>query len=226
MPTPFERRRAELEEIDMYDALIPSIRDQYHGLLQKRQAYIDPRTTNPSVRRNMLNNNALIAGETNFSANTGTYSPLKTTLDFPVLEGATPSTKLRARIFKDNPSRVEWNPYTTDVSSDTLIAHETGGHSKQFLYEKRLNSTDWKPKFTKEFNEHLQRLSKQPNSLYNGSGFGNDPYETMAYFLGREAELPAGMSLKDDPLTQPIFDKFPNMYQEYLRSKAELSKID
>jgi hypothetical protein len=62
-------------------------------------------------------------------------------------------------------------------------------------------------------------------------GFGKSPAgtnsaieETMAFLIGREAELPAGKTLLDDPQTRHLFENHPGMWEEYLKARDAIHK--
>src|SRR3990167_4603357 len=230
-------RQRQLQEVDMYDVggLIPSISDPYQVRLIELGKFLDrqiPRNIEGSynVRKRFLDTSAnLIEGPTNFSQNPyNWYDPSVT------LESATPRQKLpEGNIHRINPlaegnvsgdttDRIFISPYNQLTSSSALPAHEAA-HTSQMGKGSRL---PWSPFFTNKFNDELLELRKKRTSpYYLKSGFGEDFYETMAYLMAREAELPAGKTLKNDPSTAPSFAKFPGMYEEYTRSRDKIKSV-
>src|SRR3990167_1585120 len=228
-------RQRQLQEVDMYDVLIPSIAEPYQTRLIELGKFLDkqiPRNIEGSfdVRKRFLDTSSnLIEGPTNFSQNPyNWYDPSST------LESSTPRTKLPERdpryieplaggtVTGDEPNKIFISPYTQLLSSSSLLAHEAA-HTSQLGKGSRL---PWTPLFTPKFYDELLKVGEDRKSPYFWKrGFGVDPYETMSYFMGREAELPAGKTLKDDPSTAPIFAKFPGMYEEYTRSRDKIKSV-
>ena len=231
-------RARQLQEVDMYDVggLIPSISEPYQQRLMELSKFLDrqiPRNIEGSfdVRKRFLDTSEnLIEGPTNFSQNPyGWFDPQST------LESSTPRQNLpksdirhinplaEGNVSGDNPYQTFISPRNQLTSSSSLLTHEGGIHSSQLGKGSRL---PWSPLFTSEFNDELLKLrSNRKSPYYAKYGFGEDFYETMAFLAGREAELPAGKTLKDDPSTAPVFAKFPGMYDEYTRSRDKLRSV-
>ena len=230
-------RQRQLQEVDMYDVggLIPSISEPYQARLAELGKFLDrqiPRNIEGSynVRKRFLDTSAnLIEGPTNFSQNPYEWYDPSSTLESNTLRTKLPQRDPRSidplsegTVSGDEPNKIAIGPYIPLTSSSSLLAHEAS-HTSQMGKGSRL---PWSPLFSMKFEDELREVSKDRKSPYFWKrGFGEDFYETMAYFMGREAELPAGKTLKDDPSTAPLFAKFPGMYEEYTRSRDKIKSV-
>lgn len=230
-------RARQLQEVDMYDVggLVPELSEPYQKRLMELSNFLDrqiPRNIPGSfeVRKRFLDMSPnLIEGATNFSQSPYSwYDPRST------LESATPRQRLpesnphyinplaEGNVSGDTPSRIFISPKNQLSSTSSLISHEAT-HTSQLGAGSRV---PWSPLFTVEFNDELLKLrEKRTSPYYKKQGFGENFYESMAYLMGREAELPAGKTLKDDPSTAPVFSKYPGMYNEYTRSRDKIRSV-
>jgi len=231
---------------DVHDPGFGPEQDAYVGRLgrlsQFLKSQIPPNIPGSyDVYHRFMNYSGLIGGESNFSKSPYEwYDPTAT------MESITPLVKegrvhpdTEGGVYSFNPERIYISPEIEKSFASSLIAHEGGGHagseklSNRFQGEMIKNAKTanyakyaWKPLFTLEFQDELLKLrEKQTSPYYKAGGFGSRPDETMAYFMGREAELPAGKTLKDDPSTAPVFAKHPGMYDEYIRSRDKIRSV-
>ena len=251
VPINEDRRQRQLDkEMNVYDAPL-NIEDQvarYQGLSDFLKAQIAPNVPGGwDIQHQMMNNAPeLIRGNTNFSQRPYDYYDPRV-----MMESLT--TRLRAdpkmdkktqgEVRRVDPDRIYMSPNVVTTLTSNILAHE-GGHTPQTRLDLRerqrsmssqikavVNSNEryanvWAPLFSEGFNKTLlEERGKRDSPYYLGSGFGETPDETMSYFMGREAELPAGKTLMDDPYTREVFKKHPGMYDEYTKSKMKLRAI-
>ena len=244
MPTPYEKRERELAEIDQYDVLSPDIAISYQKRLQDFSNYLDVTMTyttpeDKAVRRRLLNEADVRQGPTNFSAN-----PYDYTLKGTQLRGREWNTETIPPQYRKADAAVNWsNPYVVhinpnkeyeqkDYPSSALLGHELI-HGKQGVAWRRGQSDLTNPAYTVNavfpsgFVDDLNRLKKTKynDPRYSGFGSASDPSEMMGYLLGREASLPKGKTLKDDPIFKPLFERNPGAWEEYQKTKQKLRNI-
>lgn len=190
-------------------------------------------------KRLMENAGELIAGPTNFSANPQNYINPNVRLQSATKRTRLPETDpeyispiTEGSVWPNNPQDVYINPGSPITSTSSLLGHEMG-HTGHLGIENLVKNArasgkslpigaeyEWMPKFSNDFMTDLERERSRPGSPYQWkSGFGTKYDESFAFLLGREAELPAGQTLKDDPSTAYIFAKHPKMYDEYERAR-------
>ena len=234
-PDAVRQRQLQAIDADLSDFLPPDTAYPYHERLIGLGKFLDkqiPPNIEGSfdVRKRFLETSAnLIEGHTNFSQNPYNWYDPSTTLESAVARQKLPEGNIHrinplaeGNVSGDTPDRIFISPYNQLTSSSALPAHEAA-HTSQMGKGSRL---PWSPLFTNKFNDELLKLrAKRTSPYYLKSGFGEDFYETMAYFISREAELPAGKTLKDDPSTAPLFAKFPGMYEEYTRSRDKIRSV-
>jgi len=240
------------QEVDMYDFLVPDVSGPYQERLQSLSNFLDKQVTRDKpgsfeTRKRLLENSPeLIKGDTNFSKAPYEWFSPKTSLESmtPLIKsGEIKDKNTEGTIWRHNPERVYINPNIPLSGTSTLLAHEGGAHTGSLTLDNRnqqvqavktltgkyaSNPRDnfWVPKFTDEFYGDLEVQRVKRNSPYfSATGFGTDTEETMAYLMGREAELPAGKTLKDDPSTAYIFAKHPQMYEEYVKSRDKIRSV-
>lgn len=243
--SPYEVREADLADIDSQkgDFLAPEFADVYHKHLQGVSDYLDKHMSykapeDLAVRRRLLNNAEVRQGPTNFWADPESYGPaagLQIT-GRGWNSDIHPAAQIAdAGVLFNNPYRVYVNPgqkyEQKNYPSGNLLSHELG-HTKQGISWLRgqtdpVKSIPWSPMFPESFLEDLKRLkqTKYNNPTYSGFGSASDPAEIVSYMLGREAQLPAGQTLKDDHVFGTLFKRSPGAYEEYQRTKRILKNI-
>lgn len=172
-------RERELQEIDMYDVLVPELAIPYQERLQSYAVpfldkHVDTKVPEGrDIRRSILGNTGLIQGQTNFWDNPYQYFHPKTKIDNrmvnttdiksygPTLRGAMSHGNPYSMYVNPNPKNLD-KKTDADFRSSELLSHE-GIHGGQILYNNRAkqkmianiikegNSTskNWKP-LTKE----------------------------------------------------------------------------
>jgi len=223
-----------------HDAQIGQHFEPYVARLEARdkfvRSHLAKKTGDYEVHKRLVKDNPsdLISGDTNFSK-----APYEWFYPQALMESSTPYTRLpkenldfmvpeaEGGVSLSQPHRMAISPYTQLSSPSTIMAHESA-HSGQGVirnraWQKRQDARADIPKFTTEFNMDLMRATQHITSPYQfKSGFGYSDYETMAFLMGREAELPAGQTLLDDLSTSYLFARYPDMYKEYTRVRDRI----
>ena len=234
---PFERREAELAEIDRFNDMQQPAFEQYVGRLENAQAHIQNKVRQAApqanlIRHRLLNEANLRQGLSNYWANPTQYISPESYIAYDPRQR---QEGIEAWVHGNNPERIYIRPDPTDMKyspTPRLLAHEAA-HTRQLALENRdirqklttsRSSTDfgWEPKFSLPFLQRLSQESLQEASPFYGRGFGSNPKETMGYLIGREAELPQGQTLMDDPVSRRLFEGFPGMYDEYVISRDRI----
>jgi hypothetical protein len=247
---PLTVKRREIEQTEAEDPG-PRTREslaRYMGLsdfLQSRIATEQPGGW--EVKHRLLNMEpAMLEGPTNFSSNPDLYFNPKARLQSispriqdksynvsPLTEGA---------VWPREHQRIFINPASQLSSTSSLLGHESAhtGHlgldahasmpSKyRTIPQEQLK---WAPTFSQKFMEEAYAQTGQKISPYQfKSGFGKSQggqdratEETMAFLIGREAELPAGKTLLDDPQTRHLFENHPGMWEEYVKARDAIHR--
>ena len=237
-------------EMNVYDAPL-NIEGQvarYQGLSDFLTKQTTPNLPGGWDVRHQLMNNApeLIRGPTNFS-----QAPYEWFDPRAMLRSITPEIKADPRldlntqgaVWPNKPDDIYTNPNVDLVHTSSLLPHEVA-HGAQARYDLRRavrnvtpgqSSRDvrteaqanmWAPEFSKDFMYDLLRAKTSPQSpYYKKGGFGLQKDETMSYFMGREAELPAGKTLMDDKYSRDFFKKHPGAYEQYTKSRHKLKAL-
>lgn len=240
-----QQRRKDLD-MSRYDSIGGPDFEAYIGRLEQRDRMVRKQLDNTpgayEVHRRLVMDNPMdiIRGETNFSANPyNWYDPqarLRSGVErtkLPLGDPMRMNPMSEADVLPSNPYNIYVNPKSQLSTPSSLLGHELG-HTGQLVLRNR-DTMDreakrsprvenaWSPLFSQEFLKRLEQERESPTSPYQWkTGFGVDPYETMSYLMGREAELPRGQTLMDDPSTAKLFKDYPGMYDEYTKSRDRI----
>ena len=193
-------------------------------------------------KRLIENAPGLMRGETNFSSNMGRYLDPRVRLYSMTHDQDKPDPRIEAMIRRHRPHEMFINAPMNLTSSENVLGHESIHVGHEILTNRALNDNsknrdmrqyDWDPQFSTEFMKAAAMLRAKPDSPYQFKhGFGRvdtdqtnpdvNIAETMAYLVGREADLPSGQTLMDDSSTNFLFKNHPGMYERYLQSKQKL----
>lgn len=235
-----DRREQELREIDQYDIMNPELFYPYVERLEKAASFLDKHIMSDKggdVRRTLLDYSGLAGGETNFWANpyesTGITSRQAKNLTFDRnYADIWPMKDAVAYTYANRPYNINFNPgaqQKQEYPTSRLLAHEIG-HSKAGLHQMGaqmgMSVGSLRPNWSEAFWQDLAQLKGKKGAYFGGSGFGEDPEETMAYLIGREGELRKGKTLLDDPESARVFRKHPGSYEEYSRIRDTLRKFE
>ena len=242
-----QQRRLDLD-MSRYDPAIGGLSDAYMQRLMARDQMVRKHLNTPytsgaeAVQRRLVMDDPsdIIRQETNFSANPYDWFDPQARLLSGVARTKLPKRAenrmdpmSEADVMHSNPYNIYINPTARASTPSSLLGHESG-HTGQIALYNRIMMADaakkpqnlanvWYPLFSEDFLRRLTKERENPVSPYQWkSGFGTDPYETMSYLMGREAELPKGQTLMDDPSTSKLFKDYPGMYDEYTRSRDRI----
>ena len=247
-PTSEDYIQRELDrDRSMYDIPLTDLSGEiarHQGLDKFLRAQITPNLPGGEDVRFQLLNNApeLIGGPTNFS-----QAPYEWFDPRAMMRSLTPEIKADPRmdmntqgaVWPNKPDDIYINPNVDLVHTSSLLPHELG-HSAQARYDLRQNAPQrkivsgdrmtnvWKPMFSQDFMEDaLAQFKTRKSPYYSKGGFGDPAYmdETLSYLMGREAELPAGKTLLDDPYSKDLFRRNPGSYAEYTKARDKLKAI-
>ena len=237
-----QQRRLDLD-MSRYDPIGGPDFEAYVGRLAERDKMVRKHLDNLpgayEVHRRLAVDDPsdIVRGPTNFSAAPyDWYDPqarLRSGVErtkLPKGDETRMNPRSEADILNSNLYNIYINPNSRISTPSSLLGHESGHTGQIALYnrvkmaeqaKKTPNRADvWFPMFSKEFLGALKKEHDNPTSPYQWkSGFGDDPYETMSYLMGREAELPQGKTLMDDPSTAKLFKDHPGMYHEYILAR-------
>ena len=246
---PLTVQRRQLQELDMYENPGTDFYDAYYSRAIPFSDRIKKQIPNEpgayEVHKRLLENAPeLYQGHSNLTANIDQYfhprAQMYSTSKHPEMFGpGAPYEQVEAGVPPMQPAMLYINPKHAVMNTSSLLGHEMG-HAGHLSLENRLrmanqDTTSWYPKWSPDFKISLRQLSRQKDSPYYQRPIGYDTQfaqgpgtvpvqgggddETFAYLLGREAELPQGQTLLDDPATAKLFKQFPNMYQEYISAR-------
>jgi hypothetical protein len=184
-------------------------------------------------------NNApeLIRGDTNFSkAPYDWYDPRAMMRSFtPKLrEDPTLDKNIQGAVWPNQLEDIYVNPKVDLVHTSSFLPHESG-HTAQSRYEARMRALPktapreavmanlWQPNFSQDFKEDLKgQFMTKDSPYYSKTGIHLGGDETMSFLIGREAELPAGKTLMDDPYSNFLFRRNPGSYEVYTTARDKL----
>ena len=145
----------------------------------------------------------------------------------PIAEGA---------VFPSRPQQVHISPSSRMTSSSALLGHELSHTGEGLLTLRNERSgrpsqpttdVDWNPRFPDRFmDDAYMATGRRVSPYYSRYGIGfksiQGMQETMGYLMGREADLPVGQTLLDDPQTNWLFKNHPGTYEMYTKSRDRI----
>ena len=238
-------RRRNLQELDMYENPGTEFYDSYYKRAIpfsdsiKRQLPREPGSY--EVHKRLLENAPeLYQGHSNLTGNIDQYFNPKAQIHNTSREPEffnwkqSPYYYAEAGVFPNKPESMYISPRNVVTGTSSLLGHEMG-HTGHLGLERRaamlqqLNQQPeakvygWQPMFSEDFQKRASlEVEKQTSPYWKKHGFGTIVDETFAFLLGREAELPQGQSLLDDPATAKLFKSDPRMYEEYIRARDKV----
>lgn len=240
-----QQRRLDLD-MSRYDPIGGPNFEAYVGRLTERDKMVRKQLVNTpgayEVHRRLAVDDPsdIIRGATNFSANPYDWFDPRARLLSGVARTKLPKSAANrmdpmseADVMHSNAYNIYINPAARVSTTSSLLGHESGHTGQIALYNQIMMAEAtrkpqnlanvWYPLFSEDFLHRLTKERANPVSPYQWKrGFGTDPYETMSYLMGREAELPRGQTLMDDPSTSKLFKDYPGMYDEYTRSRDRI----
>lgn len=242
---PLTVQRRNLQELDMYDSPGPEFYDSYYKRAIPFSNAIKKQLPNEpgayEVHKRLLENAPeLYQGHTNLTGNIDQYFNPRTqiynTSKQPELFNWDKSPYFYAEggVTPTAPTNLYVSPRNVTMPTSSFLGHEMG-HTGHLSLERRaallqqLNPNasakvyEWQPMFTPAFMDSAAKeVIKKDSPYWHRGHFGTVVDETFAYLLGREAELPQGQSLLDDPATAKLFKSDPRMYEEYIRARDKV----
>lgn len=226
---------------------------QFQAYLDRQIGPQDPE--GPAIRRRLIGHSGLAGGRTNFYDQMYDMLPRETPTRFGkdnigYLKAQQDPRQTQGFVHSADPTYITINPTSHNQSASRLLPHEIA-HIKQFLYDVRAaqqrpgwkhgpkmsigDQYSWQPYFTPGFLRDISKLNELRKDIpysevaqaqpFRGQGFGSSMDETIAYLIGREGELRSGQTLRDDPYLKKIWENHPGMYDEYIRSRDNLRRI-
>ena len=245
VPTNADYTQRQLDrDMNVYDAPL-NIEDQvarYQGLSDFLTKQTAPNLPGGWDVRHKLMNTApeLIRGPSNFSqAPYDWYDPraMMKSLTSELKADPKLDKNIEAAVWPNQFEDIYVNPAEGASTTSSLLGHEPA-HTGQSRYDARLAALGpkasmpqkqanlWTPGFSLDFMDELVKAREKKDSPYfKKYGFGTSEDETLAFLMGREAELPAGKTLMDDPYTRNMFLKNFGAYDQYTKARDKIRAI-
>ena len=232
------------QDMDMYDPgpYVPAYVDRLQNFSNRVRQQLPNEPGSFEVHKRLIENvPELIRGHSNLTADPDAYfHPRAQMYNFskqPEYFGpGAPWEWAEGAVNPNSATNVLLNPKHVVMGTSALLGHEMGhaGHlsmERKAAIQQQTNPNvrssvyDWAPMFSPDFMKAAARETKKKTSpYYYRPDFGQFPDETFAYLLGREAELPRGKTLLDDPGTAQLFKQFPDMYLEYTVARDKIRR--